>query len=66
MLLLWKMDVRNICEIKRESGADPNENRYFGWLGGSGGGGSDIFFGKTVFICDGLGVFRGRFWAGGR
>ena len=25
MVLLWKIDVRNICEIKGESGADPND-----------------------------------------
>ena len=25
VVLLWKIDVRNICEIKGESGADPND-----------------------------------------
>ena len=66
MVSLQKSDVRNVCEIQGGNGVDPNESRYFGWLGGSGGGGSDILFGKTVFVCDGVGVFKGRFWAGGR
>ena len=59
---MWGWHVKSGCEAS----VNAHESRYFGWWVGSGSGGSDIYFWKTVFVSDAGGVFRGKFWAGGR